>query len=74
MEPRAFFDGSSREISSKARWVLESLEKHKLNCSLRFEFNSSNDTAEYEAILTGIRLVKEMHESCYSSIVISSWW
>ncbi|XP_022880778.1 uncharacterized protein LOC111398055 [Olea europaea var. sylvestris] len=55
-----FVDGSSGETGSGAGVVLESLEGHKLNCTVRFSFKASNNAAEYEALLAGLRLAKEV--------------
>ncbi|XP_022847591.1 uncharacterized protein LOC111370119 [Olea europaea var. sylvestris] len=57
---KLFIDGSSGEAGSGARIVLESPEGHSLNCAVRFGFEASNNTAEYEALLVGLRLAKEM--------------
>ncbi|XP_022897539.1 uncharacterized protein LOC111411217 [Olea europaea var. sylvestris] len=55
-----FVDGSSGETGSGAGIILESLEGHKLNCTVRLGFRVSNNAAEYEALLAGLRLAKEM--------------
>ncbi|XP_022866582.1 uncharacterized protein LOC111386359 [Olea europaea var. sylvestris] len=57
---KLFVDGFSGEAGSGARIVLKSPEGHKLNCAVRFSFKVSNNAAEYEALLVGLRLVKEM--------------
>ncbi|XP_022895224.1 uncharacterized protein LOC111409403 [Olea europaea var. sylvestris] len=62
-EPSAwklFVDGSSGEAGTGAGIVLESPEGHLLNCAVRFGFRASNKVAEYEALLAGLRLAKEM--------------
>lgn len=33
---------------------------HKLNHTMRFEFKASNNIAEYEALLVGLRLAQKM--------------
>lgn len=43
-----------------SRGVLESLEGHWLNCSIRFDFKALNNVGEYEVLLVGLRLAKEM--------------
>ncbi|XP_022869271.1 uncharacterized protein LOC111388718 [Olea europaea var. sylvestris] len=53
-------DGSSGEAGSRAGIVLESPEGHKLNCAVRFGFKASNNAVEYEALLAGFRLAREM--------------
>ncbi|XP_022891636.1 uncharacterized protein LOC111406442 [Olea europaea var. sylvestris] len=55
-----FVDGSSGENGSRAGVVLESPEGHKQNCIVRFGFKASNNAAEYEAFLVGLRLAKEI--------------
>ena len=40
--------------------MLISPERHKITCVLRFGFKASNNEAEYEAILVGLRLAKEL--------------
>ena len=40
--------------------MLISPEGHKITCALRFDFKVSNNEAEYEALLAGLRLAKEM--------------
>ncbi|CAI9762904.1 unnamed protein product [Fraxinus pennsylvanica] len=55
-----FVDGSSGETGSGAGIVLESPEGHKPNCAVRLGFKASNNMAEYEALLAGLRLAKEL--------------
>ncbi|XP_022860798.1 uncharacterized protein LOC111381267 [Olea europaea var. sylvestris] len=57
---KLFIDGSSGEAGAGTGIVLESPEGHKLNCTVRFSFKVSNNAAEYEALLAGLRLAKEM--------------
>lgn len=40
--------------------VLISPEGHKLNCVMKFGFKITNNVVEYEALLAGLRLAKEM--------------
>ena len=40
--------------------MLISPDRHKITCALRFGFKSSNNEAEYEALLVGLRLAKEL--------------
>ena len=40
--------------------MLISPKGHKITCALRFSFKASNNEAEYEALLAGLRLAKEM--------------
>ncbi|XP_022892635.1 uncharacterized protein LOC111407412 [Olea europaea var. sylvestris] len=57
---KLFVDGSSGEAGAGAGIVLESPEGHLLNYVIRFGFRASNNAAEYEALLAGLRLAKEM--------------
>ena len=40
--------------------MLISLENHRISSALRFTFRASNNEAEYEALLAGLRLGKEL--------------
>ena len=53
-------DGSSNMKGSGAGIVLEGPQEVLVEQSLRFEFRTSNNQAEYEAIITGMKLVVEM--------------
>lgn len=49
---------------------------HKLNCAIKFGFKASNNTAEYKALLAGLRLsrkiqVKRLMVSSNSQLVVS---
>ncbi|XP_022847633.1 uncharacterized protein LOC111370170 [Olea europaea var. sylvestris] len=57
---KLFVDGSSGEAGAGAGIVLESPEGPLLNCAVRFGFRASNNAAEYEALLAGLRLAKEI--------------
>ncbi|KAK3039298.1 hypothetical protein RJ639_026682 [Escallonia herrerae] len=51
-----YVDGSSALASSGGRLILISPEGFTIEYALRFGFQASNNEAEYEAFLTGIRL------------------
>ena len=53
-----FVDGSSNEFRSGAGIVLTDPNGLKLEQSVRFGFQASNNEAEYEALLAGLRLAK----------------
>ncbi|GKV27797.1 hypothetical protein SLEP1_g36923 [Rubroshorea leprosula] len=53
-----YVDGSSNAAGSGAGIILISLEGETFNCTLRFNFEASNNRAEYEALLGGLRLAK----------------
>ncbi|MCI84401.1 gag-pol polyprotein, partial [Trifolium medium] len=53
-------DGSSNLKGSGAGVVLEGPDGVLMEQSLRFAFKASNNQAEYEALLAGMKLAKEM--------------
>ena len=53
-------DGSSNKGGSGAGLILISPEEHRVHYALRFGFKASNNEAEYEALITGLRLAKEI--------------
>ncbi|XP_008231833.1 PREDICTED: uncharacterized protein LOC103331001 [Prunus mume] len=55
-----YVDGSSNAQGCGAGLVLISPDKTVLEYALRFQFHASNNEAEYEALLAGLRLAKEM--------------
>ncbi|KAI5339769.1 hypothetical protein L3X38_019041 [Prunus dulcis] len=55
-----FVDGSSNAQGCGAGLVLVSPDKVALVYALHFKFQASNNEAEYEAILAGLRLANEM--------------
>ncbi|KAI5323426.1 hypothetical protein L3X38_032498 [Prunus dulcis] len=56
-----FVDGSSNAQGCGAGLVLVSPDKVALEYALRFKFQASNNEADYEALLAGLRLAKEMN-------------
>ena len=40
--------------------MLINLEGHKIHCVLRFGFKASNNEAEYEALIVGLLLAREL--------------
>lgn len=61
---------SSNEKGIDVGIILESLYEVILEQSLRFEFKKTNKQAEYEALLVGLRLVKEVEAKylkCWSN-------
>nr|KYP59710.1 Retrovirus-related Pol polyprotein from transposon 17.6 [Cajanus cajan] len=60
-------DGASNLGGSGVGIVLEDLGCILLEQSLRFEFRASNNQAEYEALLAGIALAKEMGATSLSA-------
>ncbi|KAL5565706.1 hypothetical protein UlMin_028870 [Ulmus minor] len=66
---KLYVDGSSTETSSGAGIILVSPDGVKLSCAICFKFKATNNQAEYEALLSGLRLVKEVsarHLTIYS--------
>jgi len=53
-------DGSSNQLGSGAGIILEGPNGVLIEQSLRFAFQASNNQAEYEALIAGILLAKEM--------------
>jgi len=53
-------DGSSNQLGSGAGVILEGPNGVFIEQSLRFAFKASNNQAEYEALIAGILLAKEM--------------
>ncbi|CAI9782263.1 unnamed protein product [Fraxinus pennsylvanica] len=53
-------DDIHRRNGIGASVLLESPKGYKLNCAVRFGFKTSNNAAEYEVFLVGLRLAKEM--------------
>ncbi|KAL5545199.1 hypothetical protein UlMin_008983 [Ulmus minor] len=66
---KLYVDGSSTETSSGAGIILVSPDGVKLSCAIRFKFKATKNQAEYEALLSGLRLAKEVsarHLTIYS--------
>ncbi|KAH9763080.1 hypothetical protein KPL70_001052 [Citrus sinensis] len=57
---RLYVDGSSNQQWSGAGLILVTPEHTEISFALRFGFKASNNKAEYEALLAGLRLTKEM--------------
>ncbi|GJW73149.1 reverse transcriptase domain-containing protein [Tanacetum coccineum] len=55
-----FMDGSSCVDGSRAGLILTNLEGAEFTYALRFRFNATNNTAEYEALIAGLRIVEQM--------------
>ena len=55
------FDGSRQLEGSGARFVLASPRGDKFCYVLRLMFPCTNNVAEYEALLHGLRMAKEMN-------------
>ncbi|XP_068461658.1 uncharacterized protein [Phaseolus vulgaris] len=55
-----YVDGASSKKGSGARIVLEGPDNFQIEMALRFEFRTSNNQAEYEALITGLLLARDM--------------
>ena len=53
-------DDASNNTGSGASVMLISPEGHKIYCAIRFGFKASNNKAEYEALIAGLRLAHEL--------------
>ncbi|GJT65228.1 reverse transcriptase domain-containing protein [Tanacetum coccineum] len=61
LEPWTLFtDGSSCVNGSGAGLILTSLEGTEFTYALRFQFTASNNEAEYEALIAGLRIAAQM--------------
>ena len=57
---KLYVDSSSNNNGSGGRLVLHTPEGHKVTSAIRFEFPASNNEAEYEALLVGLRLAEHL--------------
>ena len=55
-----YVDGASSKKGSGAGIVLEGPDNFQVEMTLRFEFRTSNNQAEYEALIAGLLLAREM--------------
>ncbi|GKF48065.1 reverse transcriptase domain-containing protein, partial [Tanacetum coccineum] len=55
-----FIDGSSCTDGSGARLILTNLEGMEFTYTLRFGFDVTNNEAEYEALITGLRIAEQI--------------
>ncbi|XP_021751089.1 uncharacterized protein LOC110716764 [Chenopodium quinoa] len=69
-------DGSSAQGRSGARIIMTSLEGNVFKCAIKFKFKASNNEAEYEATLEGLRMsitagARKVHLQTDSQLVAS---
>ncbi|XP_059627720.1 uncharacterized protein LOC132270558 [Cornus florida] len=57
---RLFVDGSSNQMGAGIGIKLQTPEGTSLSQALRLEFRATNNEAEYEALLAGLKLAKEL--------------
>jgi ribonuclease HI len=55
-----FFNGSSSKEGVGARLVLVSPAQESIALSYKLEFRATNNVAEYEALILGLRAAKDM--------------
>ncbi|GKB85283.1 reverse transcriptase domain-containing protein [Tanacetum coccineum] len=55
-----FTDGSSCTYGSRAGLILTNLERMEFTYALRFRFEATNNEAEYEALIAGLRIAEQM--------------
>ena len=69
-------DGSSNKQAGGASIVLHSLEGDKIECMIRLDFPTTNNEAEYKALVAGLDLVKAVGAEnmvvYYNSQVVTS--
>ena len=53
-----FVDGASNKTQCGAGFILTSPDGFEIRCALRFMFQVSNNAAEYEVLIAGLRLAK----------------
>ena len=53
-------DRASNVHGSRARLILTNFEKVITEYALRFNFKASNNQVEYEALLAGLKIIKEL--------------
>nr|GEY18128.1 hypothetical protein [Tanacetum cinerariifolium] len=71
-----FTDGSSCIDGSGASRILTNLEGTEFTYALRFRFDATNNEAEYEALLAGLRIAEQMERNSritYSKIGVKSY-
>jgi ribonuclease HI len=69
-EWKIYVDDSSNDKGCGAGVILETSEGISIEYSLKFNFMTSNNQAEYEACIAGIRVAKEMGAS---TIIVCSY-
>jgi ribonuclease HI len=57
---KMFFDGASSKEGAGARVLFVSPNKETISFSYKLEFETTNNVAEYEAIVLGLRVAKDM--------------
>ena len=71
-----YVDGVVNGKGARASIVLVSPEDHKLQSSIHFDFKATNNDAEYEALIAGMKLALEMkveNMNVYSDLMLVVW-
>ncbi|XP_052621664.1 uncharacterized protein LOC111883765 [Lactuca sativa] len=66
-----YTDGASSREGSWVGLILTSPEGEEVTYALRFDFHTSNNEAEYEALLAGLRLAKQMGAKAITALTES---
>ena len=70
---KVYVDGSTTNIVSGEGITLITPTGYKFHTALRFKFEASNNEAEYEALLAGLRMAVELKAGaiyCYSDSLL----
>ena len=59
-----YFDGASTQSLAGVGVVLISPSKENIHLSYKLDFKTTNNIAEYEALLLGVKVAKEMGIMC----------
>ena len=59
-----YFDGASTQASAGVGVVLISPSKETIQLSYKLDFKTTNNIAEYEALLLGVKAAKETRIKC----------
>jgi ribonuclease HI len=57
---KMFFDGASSKDGAGTRMVFVSPVQETISLSYKLEFEATNNVAEYEALVLGLRVAKDM--------------
>ena len=73
---RLYTDGARNDKRSGAGVVLETPEKRLISYAIRMEFHATNNDSEYEALIAGLRIAKELEITkldifCDSKLVVN---
>ena len=55
-----YVDDAFNDTRLEANMMLISPERHKIYCAIHFGFKASNNEAEYESLIAGLRLAREL--------------